>query len=621
MKAAHSDRQPEPLKLPRSAGPPLAVELRHLRYFVSLADAGSFTRAAEQMFIAQPTLSQQIRRLEEIVGAPLLQRRRDGVRLTKAGTVLLDASRAVLSLVDQEVNRTRQAAGLGRQHLRVVVPPGLPDTLAVEVASRLKSAAAAANVEIVWIETPLDADFSLIRQRRADAGLGWLTVGREALPLPLDVMGLAEFEPDVWIPSSDVAARRGTISLAELAHMDVVYGPRRAEPGTYDAWTQVLRTADSRFGFSDPPLRHSLQMNLAFAATADRPTAVLTGPSVIAGSRPRLIRLPRSAVTHEMVRVILEHRPLAATAALVWIGDLPRTLQQILFDTAESIIFPGPTRQVEPGLKAMSLSVTHLGQALSACVHWSDPGGTRRREGLAMTAASQPQLVTLGSGDVVRIRQVRPDDASALARAYANLGEQSRYRRFFTVMPELPEATLKAAVEVDHVDHEALVAVPLLSTEIVGESRFIRLPDQLDTAEVGVTVVDAWQGRGLGPALLACLSEHALAAGIEYFTAEILAENRTMLALLPSLGQVETESRGPVVAARVELGEPSGQAHPDLLDLLTAASRGDIVSFPVLLRRLIRVPDGLTHIVRLPVSTVLKMWRPGPRTPDAPDDP
>jgi hypothetical protein len=84
---------------------------------------------------------------------------------------------------------------------------------------------------------------------------------------------------------------------------------------------------------------------------------------------------------------------------------------------------------------------------------------------------------------------------------------------------------------------------------------------------------------------------------------------------------VETESRGPVVTARVELGEPSRQAQPDLLDLLTAAARGDIVSLPVLLRRLIRVPEGLAHIVRLPVSTVLKTWRLGPGTPNAPDDP
>jgi RimJ/RimL family protein N-acetyltransferase len=232
-----------------------------------------------------------------------------------------------------------------------------------------------------------------------------------------------------------------------------------------------------------------------------------------------------------------------------------------------------------------------------------------------MTAASQPQLVTLRSGDVVRMRQVQPDDAPALVRAYANLGEQSRYRRFFTIMPELPEATLKAAVEVDHTDHEALVAVPLLSTEIVGECRFIRLPDQPDTAEVGVTVVDAWQGRGLGSALLARLSERALEAGIEYFTAEVLAENRTMLALLPSLGQVETESHGPVVSARVELAEAPRQANPDFLDLLAAAARGDIVGLPVLLRRLIRVPEGLAHIVRLPVSIVLETWRT--RSPDS----
>src|SRR5690242_12817865 len=227
-----------------------------------------------------------------------------------------------------------------------------------------------------------------------------------------------------------------------------------------------------------------------------------------------------------------------------------------------------------------------------------------------MTAASQSQLVTLRSGDVVRIRQVRPDDAPALVRAYANLGEQSRYRRFFTVMPELPEATLKAAVEVDRTDHEALVAVPLLSTEIVGECRFIRLPDQPDTAEVGVTVVDAWQGRGLGSALLARLSERALESGIEYFTAEVLAENRTMLALLPSLGRVETESHGPVVTASVELAEPSRQPSPDFLDLLTAAARGEIMSLPVLLRRLIKVPEGLAHIVRLPVRALLKTWRP-----------
>src|SRR5258707_2602711 len=128
--------QTEPVTLPTAvAGAPLAIELRHLRYFVALADAGSFTHAAERMFIAQPTLSQQIRRLEEIVGTQLLQRRREGLQLTKAGALLLDASRTVLSLVDHEVNRTRQAAGLARPDLRRCLPPDRPGGRGVEAAA------------------------------------------------------------------------------------------------------------------------------------------------------------------------------------------------------------------------------------------------------------------------------------------------------------------------------------------------------------------------------------------------------------------------------------------------------------------------------------------------------
>ena len=336
--------QSGPVGQPEAAGAPQAIELRHLRYFAAVADAGTFTHAAERMFIAQPTLSQQIRRLEEMVGTPLLQRRREGLRLTPAGNVLLDASRAVLSLVDHEVNRTRQAAGLGRPRLRVVLPPGLPDALAVEAASALRSAAAAADVELIWMETPLDGEFSLIRQRRADAGLGWLTDRAETLPAPLDVMSLGEFEPDVWVPPAHPSARRGTISLDELADMHVIHGPRRLEPGTHDAWTRVFRTVNPRFDFADPPLRHSLPMALAFAATADRPTAVLTGPSVITGSRPGLIRMPRVMVSQDMVLVGLEDHPLTAMAAVVWNGDLPRPLQQILFDAADGIMPAAPAR-------------------------------------------------------------------------------------------------------------------------------------------------------------------------------------------------------------------------------------------------------------------------------------
>src|SRR5215469_8743042 len=124
-----SDRSPRPGNSANHG-----LEFRHLRYLVAVADAGTFTHAAERMFVAQPTLSQQIRRLEEIVGAPLLQRRRDGVRLTAAGSILIEESRTVLSRLEHGISRSRQAAGLGRPRIRFVLPAGLPEELAVAVA-------------------------------------------------------------------------------------------------------------------------------------------------------------------------------------------------------------------------------------------------------------------------------------------------------------------------------------------------------------------------------------------------------------------------------------------------------------------------------------------------------
>jgi DNA-binding transcriptional LysR family regulator len=319
-------------------GAPQGVELRHLRYFVAVADAGTFTHAAQRMYVAQPTLSQQIRRLEDMVGTPLLQRRRDGVRLTEAGTVLLEESRTLLSVLDRGLSRTRQAAGLERPRLRFVVPPYLPVTLAVETASRLRAAAADTGVDVAWMETVLDAEFSAIRQRRADAGLGWLTFPRGRVPAPLDVMELGEFEPDVWIPSPQ-RARRGPIGLDELAAMDVIHGPRRISPATYDNWLAVLQARNSRFEFTDPPFRNSLSIALAFAATGSRPTAVLTGPRHRIGARPAVGRPDEAANTgnYEMVAARVERQPLVATAGLVWSGELPSNLQQLLFDTADGI--------------------------------------------------------------------------------------------------------------------------------------------------------------------------------------------------------------------------------------------------------------------------------------------
>ncbi len=328
-----------PLEDSSSGVTPQGVELRHLRYFVAVADAGTFTHAAERMFIAQPTLSQQIRRLEELVGTPLLQRSREGVRLTEAGSVLLEESRAVLSLVDHGVRLTRQAAGLGRPRLRFVMPSHMPEDLAVDVASRLQRTAEAAGVQVTWIETPLDEEFSPVLQRRADARLGWLAAAGETFSAPLEAMNLGEFEPDLWLPRTYPAAHGRVIALDDLVDLDVVHGPRRLSPSTYDAWLAVLRAGHPHFSFTDPPFKRSLPMTLAFAASASRATAVLTFPQRRVGDWPGPSQPDPAAESTGMVRARIEGSALTAVAGLVWSGDLPRPLQQVLFDTADSIVF------------------------------------------------------------------------------------------------------------------------------------------------------------------------------------------------------------------------------------------------------------------------------------------
>src|ERR1700734_1673423 len=87
------------------------MELRHLRYFVAVAEAGSLTVAAEQrLHTSQPSLSRQIRDLEEKVGAQLLTRRARGVELTPAGLAFFDQARAILSQVDAAAEAARRVA-------------------------------------------------------------------------------------------------------------------------------------------------------------------------------------------------------------------------------------------------------------------------------------------------------------------------------------------------------------------------------------------------------------------------------------------------------------------------------------------------------------------------------
>ena len=147
----------------------------------------------------------------------------------------------------------------------------------------------------------------------------------------------------------------------------------------------------------------------------------------------------------------------------------------------------------------------------------------------------------LRDGSEVAVRPIRPEDRETLATAFQRLSDQSRYQRFMTAIDELSPAQLDYLADVDHHDHEALVAFDETG-EGVGVARFVRLDDGT-TAEAAVTVIDDWQGRGLGTALCNLLAERAREEGIHRFNALLLAGNDQMQDVLASLGPAKVLSR------------------------------------------------------------------------------
>lgn len=179
-------------------------------------------------------------------------------------------------------------------------------------------------------------------------------------------------------------------------------------------------------------------------------------------------------------------------------------------------------------------------------------GGARRvrRTVLGVSPLRGPDTRTLADGTGITLREVRPDDKAAIASGFEQLSQESRYRRFFTAMNRLSAADLRYLTEVDHVDHEAVVAFDSGGGP-VGVARYVRseIPEE---AEVAVAVVDAWQGRGAATALLERLIERASENGIERFVASVLQENEDALELFRSIAPDDPRPRR-VVPGQVEL--------------------------------------------------------------------
>jgi acyl-CoA synthetase (NDP forming)/RimJ/RimL family protein N-acetyltransferase len=154
--------------------------------------------------------------------------------------------------------------------------------------------------------------------------------------------------------------------------------------------------------------------------------------------------------------------------------------------------------------------------------------------------------VLLSDGTTVHLRPIRPDDAPAIVAMHSRFSERTRYLRYFSPYPRIPERDLERFVNVDHRDREAFVVVS--GDRILAVGRYDRLGPASPDAEVAFVVEDAHQGRGIGSVLMEYLAAAATEVGITRFVAEVLPVNAAMLRVFSDFGyQVQRQYADGVV--------------------------------------------------------------------------
>ncbi|MEV0700511.1 LysR family transcriptional regulator [Saccharopolyspora sp. NPDC050389] len=279
------------------------TELRHLRYFAAVAEAGTITEAARRLRIAQPSLSQQIRSLERRIGVELFRRSAHGMELTGAGRALRDGVRQVFDALDSAVAAARDAP----LSAAVGVCSGVPSELISRVEAALGEAwrsESATPLEICF--EPVDSarqaellrrgelDFGLVRRPIADDGLKAVTVSDE----PLGVV----------VHGSHPLASRTTVDWADLAGQNLLWFPDSRAPG-YAA--TILAHLD-RQGWAPEVVRARHTSHALFVHNLRNDTVVALRPSGAVADIPELVWLPFAADPPR------ERLALATTSSSTW---------------------------------------------------------------------------------------------------------------------------------------------------------------------------------------------------------------------------------------------------------------------------------------------------------------
>jgi DNA-binding transcriptional LysR family regulator len=230
------------------------MELRHLRYFVAVAEELHFRRAAERLHVAQPAVSEQVRKLEDELGVRLLNRTQRSVSLTDAGSAMLDEARRVLSQANRAMAAARDTRHSATARLRVGY---VPDSLPAIVPRALQELNRAMPNLQVALET--GAARTLIDEVRA----GRMDAAFISLPAPvagLQRTPLGDQGAVAALPLMHPHATEASIDLARLAPEQIVLMPREVNPAFYDGILSICHCA----GLS-PSVVHPLEARIELA--------------------------------------------------------------------------------------------------------------------------------------------------------------------------------------------------------------------------------------------------------------------------------------------------------------------------------------------------------------------
>jgi DNA-binding transcriptional LysR family regulator len=291
------------------------MELRHLRYFVAVAEELHFRRAAERMHISQPPLSEQISQLEDELGSRLLERDRGReVRLTVAGVAFLEEARKILLQVGEAAEAVHRASRGEIGTLRVGLAPAMAYGVVPMILRQLRADAPMISLQLSELVTPLQEKAILDRTldvgfcygRLQSDGLAAECIHRERLVLA--------------VPDHHSMANKERVRLAQLESERFITIPRAKSPGLYDHIFQTCYKA----GLSPRVAQEATQFQTAIGLVCVGMGVALVPESIVALKRDGVKYVPTDVDTPviETLMVRLPDEPYPAMKRLIALARL-----------------------------------------------------------------------------------------------------------------------------------------------------------------------------------------------------------------------------------------------------------------------------------------------------------